>query len=576
MKLTGIPVTDGIAIGRVLLYLPDNTGTGEEYSDHTGWTEGELARYRQAAAEVKSELNRMVKDSAAAGQTHGDIFYAHAAMLEDQVLNAEIEDYIANQHMRASDAVRKVFTRYETALSQTRAVIIQERAADLADIKLKLLRNLAGKTRQGLSALPGPVVIVARDLLPSDTATMDRNNVLAIVTEKGSRTSHSAIIARSYDIPAVVGVSGALAGLKDGETVIVDSRSGRIYSEADEEDMERFRQLRDRYRAEKKEALGARKITPVTKDGVRIAVELNMEVLTQEVLDARSCVDGVGLFRTEFLYMDRWELPSEEEQFRVYRSVAEAFGSKPVILRTLDIGGDKHAACLDLPHEENPFLGKRALRLCFDRPELFRTQLRAVLRASAYGNLKIMFPMVSSVEDIRRAKAELERAKEELRQRGQSFQHHIPVGVMVEVPSIAIVADLAAGEVDFASIGSNDLCQHLMAADRKNHEVTEYCRPLHPAVLRLIDQVVRAFHLRGKPVSVCGEMGGDPLTALALIGLGVDGLSMGLSSLAPVKKMITSISAQEASELVQQLEKRCLSQDIRTALQELLDSGLRM
>ena len=574
MKLTGIPAAEGVALGRVLRYMPDNTGTGEGFTDPEDWTEGELARYNEAEKVIKEDLHRLIRSSAAEGQIHGDIFYAHVAMLEDKMLHAEIVDLISNKHLCASAAVRKVFTYYEGVLGRTREEIIQERAVDLADIKLRLLRHLSGQTHRGLSQLPGPVVIVAHDLMPSDTATMDRENVLAIVTEAGSRTSHSAIIARSYDIPAVVGVENALTQLRDGETVVVDGRTGSVFTQISEEGMERCRQLQEKLKADKQKVQGIREVPPITRDGVRVSVELNMEALTQEVLDARPCVDGVGLFRTEFLYMDRLELPSEEEQFQIYRRVTEAFGSKPVILRTLDIGGDKQADCLDLPREENPFLGSRALRLCLDQPEVFRTQLRAVLRASAYGNLKVMFPMVSSLEDIRAAKAVLEQAKEDLRKSGQPFQHHIPVGIMVEVPSIALTADLAASEVDFASIGSNDLCQYLTAADRHNPAVSQYYRSLHPAMLRLIARVTEAFHLQGKPISVCGEMGGDPVAAMALMGLGVDGLSMGLSSLPRVKRMITSVSMEKVRELTVQLQKRCLEQDIRFALQELLDSEL--
>lgn len=574
MKLTGIPAAEGLALGRVLRYTPDETCMGEGVKDSENWTEGELARYNEAEKVIKDDLRQLVRSSAAEGRTHGDIFYAHMAMLEDKMLHAEIVDLISNKHMCASAAVRKVFTYYEGVLGRTQEEIIRERAVDLADIKLRLLRHLAGKTHRGLSQLPGPVIIVARDLMPSDTATMDRANVLGVITEVGSRTSHSAIIARSYGIPAVVGVERALSELKDGETVVVDGRTGAVYTQISEEGMERCRQMQKALKAERQKSLGIREITPVTKDGVRVSVELNMEALTQEVLNARSCVDGVGLFRTEFLYLDRMELPSEEEQFQIYRRVTEAFGSKPVILRTLDIGGDKQADYLGLPQEENPFLGSRGLRLCLDRPELFRTQLRAALRASAYGNLKLMFPMVSSVEDIRAAKAVLEQAKEDLRKSGQPFQKHIPVGIMVEVPSIALTADLAASEVDFASIGSNDLSQYLMAADRHNPAVARYYSSFHPAMLRLIGRVTEAFHLQGKPVSVCGEMGGDPVAAMALLGLGVDGLSMGLSSLAGIKRMITSISMEEVRTLTTQLQKRCLAQDIQSALQDLLDSRL--
>ncbi len=574
MKLSGIPINSGIAIGRVMRYLPDCGEKGEKARDAAICAEEELDRYRRAAEEVRQELKQLVRQASEEGQAHSDIFYAHVAMLEDKMLNAEIADCITKEHMRASNAVCRVFNRFEAMLRHTGEPLIQERAADLSDIRLRLLQRFSGQPRHDLSKLPGPVVVVAKDLLPSDTATLDRKNVLAIVTEGGSLTSHSAIIACSYGIPAVLGVSGAVSKLRDGETVVVDGVSGCVHTQVAGEEMKRFCLLRDQMLREKERAMGVRNAQPITKDGRRIGVKLNMEALTQDVLDARSCVDGVGLFRTEFLYMDRPEPPSEEEQFQVYRRVAEAFGGKAVTLRTLDLGGDKQAGCLNLPHEENPFLGSRALRLCLSRPELFRTQLRAALRASVYGNLQLMLPMVSSVEDIRAARVVLEQAKTQLRERGQPFQAHIPVGIMVEIPSIALVADLAAREVDFASIGTNDLCQYLMAADRKNPAVATYYRTLHPAMLRLISLVTEAFHRLGKQVSVCGEMGGNPVTALALIGLGVDSLSVGVSALPGIKKMIPSISAHEAKNQMDRLQKQCLTKDIERALQELLDSAL--
>lgn len=571
MKLTGIPIVGGIAIGRVMRYVPESEIVSSEPGE---WTEEELVRFHCAKAAVENQLRQLVRSTAAESPSHGDIFHAHLAMLEDKLLNDEIVDGISNRHLCASVAVRSVFDRYEAILRQTGAPLIQERAADLADIKLRLLRFLAGQTHQGLSQLPGPVVIVARGMLPSDMATMDRQNVLAIVTQGGSRTSHAAIIARSYDIPSVLGVEGALSLLEDGETVVVDGEKGCVLAKLSEAEMECYRLLRDQLEQEKKEQLGIREALPITRDGARISVKLNVEGLTQEVLDARSCVDGVGLLRSEFLYMNRWDLPTEEEQFEIYRRVTEAFQGKPVTLRTLDLGGDKKADCLDMPGEENPFLGNRALRLCLSKPELFRVQLRAALRAAAYGNLRLMFPMVSSVEDIRRAKAVLEEAKAELRRRGQPFQEHIPVGIMIEIPSIALVADLAASEVDFSSIGSNDLCQYMMAADRRNPAVADYLQTFHPAVLRLIAQVTEAFHRQGKPVSACGEMAGDPVAAMALIGLGVDVLSMGVSSLPVVKRMITSISLEEVKQCTNGLKQLCLAEDIQASLQKLLDTAL--
>ena len=579
MKLTGIAMRNGVAIGRVLRYEPDNPELGSVPEVCAG-TEDQRERYVRAVEAVGSQLKNLVKQSRDEEQEHGDIFYAQIAMLEDKGLNRDVEEAITGRSLCAEAAIREIYAKYEGMLNENPVPLIRERAADLRDIELRLLRCLSGQTHHGLSRLRGPVVVVARDLLPSDTATMDRANVLAIVTEEGSQTSHAGIIARSYGIPAVLGVKDAMTALNEGETVVVDGREGLVMTDLPAEEMEYYRLLRNRLEAKKKAHSGLRCVEPITKDGKRVRVELNMESLTPEVLDARPCVDGVGLFRTEFLYMNRWELPGEEEQYQVYRRVLEAFPGKPVVLRTLDIGGDKHSDCLQLPHEENPFLGCRALRLCLQREEVFLTQLRAILRAAFYGDLRILLPMVSSVEDIRAARAVMETAVKQLEQReketGRPIPHRrrVPLGVMIEIPSIAMSADLAACEADFASIGTNDLCQYMMAADRKNAAVAPYYRTFHPAMLRLIRHVVTVFHRQFKEVAVCGEMAGDPMGALALLGLGVDTLSMGASSLTEVKRMITSIDLADVTARTEELCLHPLAEDIQNGLQKYMDKHL--
>lgn len=572
MKLSGISITNGVAIGRVMRYVSDEAALEESSYHASDKVEYELARYHSAKRQVRGELEQLERRAVIEGQDHRGIFNAHTAMLEDEILIEEIETAIAGGKLCASKAVTLVFERYEAILRQTGETLIQERAVDLDDIKLRLLRALSGCVHHDLSRLPGPVIVVTEDLLPSDAATLDQKNVLAIVTQAGSKTSHSAIIARSYGIPAVLGVPNALEEIQDGEMVVVDAGSGVVLTQLNQEEMEYYQLLRKNYLLDREKELGAGQRLPITKDGVRIAVGLNMETLTNEIISARNYVDGVGLFRTEFLFLDRWSLPDEEEQFQTYRRVVEAFEGKPVTLRTLDLGGDKQADCLTLPREPNPFLGNRALRLCLARPEMFRVQLRAALRASVCGNLRLMLPMVSSMEDIHEAKIILEQAKDELRRKGQPFDEKIQIGIMVEIPAIAMVADMAAQEVDFASIGSNDLCQYMMAADRENPAVAPYYRTFHPAMLRLIGGVVEAFHRQGKRVSVCGEMGGDPVGVLALLGLGVDTLSMGVASVPVIKRVISSVSQASATKLVERVKKYSMAEDIQTALQEFLDS----
>lgn len=564
---------NGVAIGRVMRYEPDNAGLGTIPDEYT-WREDERERYAQAVETVGLQLKNLVKQSKDEAQEHGDIFYAQVAMLEDNGLNRDVEEAIVQRKLCAEVAIREVYAKYERMLSENSVSLIRERAADLRDIELRLLCCLSGRVNHGLSRLPGPVVVVARDLLPSDTATMDRANVLALVTEEGSATSHAGIIARSYGIPAVLGVKHALEELQEGQTVVVDGRTGEVMTDLPPEEMEYYRRLRNQMQVREEARKGIRYAQPITRDHKRVRVELNMEGLTQEVLDARPCVDGVGLFRTEFLYMNRWERPDEEEQYQIYRQVAEAFAGKPVVLRTLDIGGDKHSDCLELPHEENPFLGCRAIRLCLEQKEVFITQLRAVLRAAVHGDLRLLLPMVSSVEDIRAARAMLEVARKQLEEEKIPHRNRIPVGVMIEIPAIAVSADLAAREADFASIGTNDLCQYMMAADRRNAVVAPYYRTFHPAMLRLIRHVTEAFHRQEKEVAVCGEMAGDPMGALALLGLGVDTLSMGASSLTEVKRVITSIDLEEVTAMTNDLCRRPLAEDIQNGLQNCLDQIL--
>ena len=438
----------------------------------------------------------------------------------------------------------------------------------LRDVCARLLRCWEGLAERDLSALPGPVIVAAHDLVPSDTATLDREHVLGIITEVGGSTSHSAIIARSYEIPAVLGAEGIMIGLRDRQEVVLDAVDGVILTDIDDEARAFYEKKREetlRCQAHTKQYIGRE---PVTPDGVRIAVELNIASAEPQELEGARYTDGVGLFRSEFLYMGRSTLPTEEEQFQAYRKVLMTYGKRPVILRTLDIGGDKPLDCLDIPKGDNPFLGNRALRLCFQHPEVFRTQLRAALRASVYGQLWLMFPMVASMDDIRRAKGCLEQARDELTAEGIPFSPEMKVGIMVEIPSIAIIADQAAKEVDFASIGTNDLTQYLTAVDRGDPAVRSYYQTYHPAMFRLIGYVVKAFSACGKPVGVCGEMGGDPLTAAVLMGLGMRQLSMGAASVAAVKQIILSTSCETARTLAEAVCGMDTAEAVRQYLKE--------
>lgn len=565
MKYKGVPVSAGIVIGNVYKYqryVPEMT------ADSAKSPEEELMDYQAALNRAEKEL----KDLEAFFEKQKDaekaeIFAAHEEILMDETMDEEIRDSIA-EGVSASQSIGTVFETYAQVFEGLDDPLIRERAADMRDVRGRLLRCLAGVPEQNLSALPGPVIVVTEDLVPSDTATLDRKNVLGIVTEIGGSTSHSAIIARSYEIPAVLGVSHITEYLAENQEIILDAEQGILLTEFTEADRTAYTEKREKFLVRREKTKLYINREPITPDGKRILVELNIASTDPQSLESAKYTDGVGLFRSEFLYMGHAALPSEDEQFQTYRKVLMTYGDRPVILRTLDIGGDKQLDCLELPKEDNPFLGNRALRLCFQHPEMFNTQLRAALRASVYGNLWIMFPMVASLEDVRRAKACLERAKQELRQENIPFSDSVKIGIMVEIPSIALMADVVAKEVDFASIGTNDLTQYCTAVDRGNPEISSYYQTFHPALFRLIGNVVREFSALGKSVGVCGEMGGNIYSAAVLMGLGMRQLSMGASSVPQIKELICNLSCEKAKEIAETVCNMETASDVEDYLKE--------
>ena len=548
MKYKGNPVSKGLAVGEVFLYRPFSPDTTEALIREDD-ADNELARYEAGKTAAGAELEKLIANLNEHAPDKAKIFQAHLDILNDVAVHGDIKKAVRKDQASADWAVYKVYTRYMDMLLAVKDELVRERAADMQDVRNRLLRNLKGLPEVNLANLGRPVIVAAQDLFPSDTASLDRDNVLGIITEVGGTTSHTAIIARSYGLPALLGVKGAMDFLRDGETVIVDAVDGALITSPGQEELAQARNRAEEYRRKARETALYIDKEPVLADGGRIKVKLNIGGDGQEELAGARYSDGVGLFRTEFVYMRGRELPSEEEQYKIYRKVLMEFGDKPVILRTLDIGGDKQCACLDLPREENPFLGKRALRLCFDLPEVFHTQLRAALRAGVHGNLWIMFPMVAGMDDLRRARKMLDNAAAELAAQGLDYAQNCKVGIMIEIPSMALMADVVAREVDFASIGTNDLCQYALAVDRTNQAVCEYFQMYHPGVLRLIRFTAEAFKAAGKPLSVCGDMGGDPLALPLLIGFGINEVSMGLSAVAPSKKIISALSRSRAGEL---------------------------
>ena len=537
MRYKGNAASEGIAIGRVLQYRA-YTAKVEKKEIDPGEIEQEKVRWRTACERAKEELRALCKTLEQTDPDKAAIFEAHQDIVQDVALEEDIVGEIEDGGCNAEWATAKIYDRYARRLEKAADERMRARAADLYDVKNRILRCCEGKAEKNLSALEQPVVVMAHDLFPSDTATLDRKNVLGIVTEVGGQTSHSAIIARSYGIPALLGVTGCMEQVQEGTQVCVDAVDGELITEPDaaylaalQEKKAVFEQVREdteRYRREEGR----------TADGTRIEVELNVGDPNEKELSASAYTDGVGLFRTEFLYMGRRDLPDEDEQAEVYRRVLESFRGKPVILRTLDIGGDKKLESMQLPSEENPFLGNRALRLCLEHKEMFRTQLRACLRASVYGQLWLMFPMVGGLEDLRAAKEQLEQAKKELDARGERYSKDVKVGIMVEIPSAALIAEAVAAESDFASIGTNDLTQYTLAIDRQNTKLDDFYDAHHPAILAMIRMVVENAHAEGIWAGICGELGADTTLTEEFLKMGVDELSVSAGKVLAVRKVI--------------------------------------
>lgn len=547
MVYEGTAVSDGAAIGNVFQYRPCGRSVEESFIE-AGKVEESIQAYREVLKKAEAELQILAEDKELEEEQR-KIFQAHIDIVQDEAMGEEIEEEIRENLFSPEYAVQTVYARYIAVISKAKDALIRERAADLKDVSLRMIRLLSGKEENGLASLPGDVILIAHDLLPSDTAAMQKEHVLAIVTEIGGYTSHMAILARNYGIPAVLGVPDILIHTENGEKIAVDAHTGKVLTNLTQAQEKQYQVMRDEYLKKKNDMKQYIGVEPVTADGTKIEVCLNIGSADKNELELEKYTDGVGLFRTEFLYMSKKKLPTEEEQFAVYKKVAEIFGERPVIIRTLDIGGDKKLDYLELPQEDNPFLGLRALRLCFEMKPIFKTQLRAILRAGYYGNIWIMFPMVGSIGDIRFAKEIVQEVRAELEEEKIPYGRHVKVGIMVEIPSIALMADIAASEVDFASIGTNDLCQYLMAVDRLNPSVAKYYQSFHPAMFRLIKQIVEAFTRQGKPVSVCGEMGGNPQAVALLAGLGIRKFSMNASSIASVKKMISQLNICKAQRM---------------------------
>jgi len=544
----GNAVSKGIGIGRAYIYKQYIPNIEEEIVD-ASLVESELEKYINTKEQARIEITKIQSFLEEKNDEKSKIFGAHLEILSDVAVIEEVNNLITDMHYSHRYAIKNVYDMFIDMLSQVDDLLIKERVADLKDVRNRLLRISDGVPELNLSLLDQPSIVIAQDLYPSDTATLDRKNVQAIITEVGGMTSHTAIIAKSYEIPAILGVEHLLEEVKQNEWMIVDAIKGNIIINPDTETIEAYKNKQKEYLFKQEIIKKYIDVKPLTKNGTKIEVSLNIGSASQEELDNEPYVDGVGLFRSEFLYMENTQMPTEDEQYVVYKKALEKFKQKPVILRTLDIGGDKELSYLEMPKEDNPFLGNRAIRLCFDHLEMFKTQLRAALRASVFGNLWLMFPMVGSMDDIYKLKSILEEVKTELNEKKIEFNPNFKFGIMIEIPSIIMVADHAAQEVDFASIGTNDLCQYLTAVDRMNPMVAKYYQSYAPSMFRVIKMAVEAFDKAGKPISVCGESGGDLIAAPILIGLGMRKLSMNKSSVAGIKRMITTHTIKELEDI---------------------------
>jgi phosphotransferase system enzyme I (PtsI) len=546
----GIAVSAGVCRGKILvLRRTRHVIARRELMEPE--VAGEVSRFEQSLVKTRqqiTEVQRRVVASMSAEEA--DIFDAHLLMLEDRVLIEEVIRFIREQKVNADYAFHAVSERYVAALADVQDEYLRERAADLRDLAGRVLDNLLEvKDAFDLRHLPGPCILVSHDLSPSTTAQLDRKFVLGFATDIGGKTSHTAIMARSLGIPAVVGLQSVSEELQNGDYALLDGYNGTIIVNPTDQTLFEYGQL-----AKIKASLGEKlreiqRQPAVTLDGKTIHLSANIEDQNDIESVIAHGAEGVGLFRTEFLFINRSSLPGEEDQYKVYRQVAAALKPSPVIIRTLDLGGDKFASHLQLAQEMNPFLGWRAIRFCLAQPELFRAQLRAILRASAEGNIKMMYPMISGLEELKQANALVEKCKTELRAEKIPFDENLEIGVMIEIPSAALVADALAKRVKFFSIGSNDLIQYTLAADRTNEKVSHLYEPTHPAILRLIKTTVDAAHANGIWAGVCGEIAGDPVLAPLLIGLGVDELSAAPPVIDEVKYIIRRIKLSEAQAL---------------------------
>ena len=548
MRIQGISGSRGVAVGNVYRYIQEEIVI-PDYTVAEGMVEEEIGKFAAAMAATLKQLDTIRQKALdEMGPEEAAIFEAHMQIAQDPSLSDGIKSLVESSHTNVVAATAQTIETFANIFLGMEDAYMRERGADIKDIGDRLMRNMLGMNPRGLSHISGEVILVAQDLAPSDTASLDKNIVKGIVTAAGGPTSHAAIMARTLEIPAVMGV-GDIESFVDGDKAVVLGTDGIVEMNPSDADWAEYTNQAAAFQEELKRLRESANLEATTTDGHHVELFGNIG----KAKDAKNALtmgaQGIGLYRTEFLYMENDELPAEDVQFEEYKKVAQDMKGKPVIIRTMDIGGDKELKCLDLPSEMNPFLGYRAIRISLNRPDIFKVQLRALLRASAFGDIHIMYPMIASVEEVKQANAMLDECKEELTAEGKEFNKDIKVGIMIEVPAAAVISPILAKYVDFFSIGTNDLCQYTLAVDRMNEAIGSLYQPLHPGVLRLIKHVIDASHEHDKFTGMCGELASDPVATMILLGLGLDEFSMTASSIPLIKNILRSVSKAECEEV---------------------------
>lgn len=551
--LKGVPASPGIAISKVFKLKGESISIDPTIVDDSS-VDTEVEKFVKAVEKSKSELKSLQsKVVRKVGLENAKIFDVHQLLLEDSVIIEETIHSIKKENKSAEFAFFHIMQKYENTLNGSSTNHFQNRSSDLRDVKRRVIRHIQGDRTDQLNQLSGSAVIVTNDLTPSDAVMLERRKVLGFATDLGGRTSHAAIMARSMEVPSVVGLRRIFNLVEEGDRIVIDGNEGKVLIQPDEKTINHYRKLQEKYYDTNRKLDEIRDLKCLTIDGKEIELSANLEFSDEAESVKSHGAKGVGLYRTDYIYLTKKELPTEEEQFQEYRKIVKKISPDPVIIRTMDLGGDKLPKSFLIPPQENPFLGWRAIRISLERKDIFETQLRAILRASGAGNVKILFPMISGLDEVHECKKALENAKSELQKEGIKYDPDIEIGVIIEVPSAALLADKIAKEVDFLSIGTNDLVQYLLAVDRGNERIAYLYQHLHPAILRMIKQIIMAGHQEGVWVGMCGEMASDPLSTLILVGMDLDEFSVSPIAVPEIKKIIRSTEYREAARIAKKV-----------------------